>query len=195
MGTTLPITPNYCPICEHNSIQPVTHRGIVNLYRCGEGHFFTFDGEPQEKQHENQSGKAQSSVLRVLVVDDSETVRRGLSQILQSQADIEIVGEASDGGEAVRKALEQKPDVVLLDITMPVMNGFDAARRISGELPSSLILMVSQFDSAPFATEAFAAGAHGYIVKSNAARELVPTLRHLRSRRTGARVPTTYDKK
>jgi len=166
-------------------------QGVPNLYRCGGGHFFTFDGEPQKKPNENQSGKPQTSVRRVLVVDDSEIVRQGICQILQSQADIEIIGEASDGSEAVRKAIEQKPDVVLLDITMPIMNGFDVARRISRELPSSAILMVSQFDSSPFATEAFAAGAHGYVVKSNATRELIPTLRHVLSRRTGTRVPTT----
>lgn len=66
---------------------------------------------------------------------------------------------------------------MLLDITMPVMNGFDAARRIKHEFPSTLILVVSQFDSAPFAREAIAAGASGYIVKSNARAELSPMLR------------------
>jgi len=103
----------------------------------------------------------QALILRVLVVDDSEVVRRGICRILKSQADIEIVSEASDGAEAVCKVLEHRPDIVLLDITMPVMNGFDAARRIKHEIPSTLILMVSQFDSAPFAKEAIAAGASG----------------------------------
>jgi YesN/AraC family two-component response regulator len=126
----------------------------------------------------------QALILRVLVVDDSEVVRRGICRILKSQADIEIVSEASDGAEAVCKVLEHRPDIVLLDITMPVMNGFDAARRIKHEIPSTLILMVSQFDSAPFAKEAIAAGASGYVVKSNASTELIPALRKIQSRRT-----------
>jgi DNA-binding NarL/FixJ family response regulator len=118
------------------------------------------------------------------VVDDSEVVRRGICHILKSQADIEVICEAADGADAVRKALEHKPDIVLLDITMPVMNGFEAARRIKHEVPSALILVVSQFDSAPFAREAVAAGASGYVVKSNASAELIPALRKIQSRRT-----------
>ena len=118
----------------------------------------------------------QALILRVLVVDDSEVVRRGIGQILESESDIEIICEAADGADAVRKAREHRPDVVLLDITMPVMNGFEAARRIKQELPSTRILMVSQFDSAPFQREAMAAGASGYVVKSSAASELIPAL-------------------
>ena len=121
----------------------------------------------------------QGLILRVLVVDDSEVVRRGICQILQSQADIEIICEAADGADAVRKAREHRPDLVLLDITMPVMNGFEAARRIKQELPSTRILMVSQFDSAHFMREAFVAGASGYVVKSNAASELISALRKI----------------
>jgi DNA-binding NarL/FixJ family response regulator len=121
----------------------------------------------------------------MLVVDDSEVVRRGICQILRSQADIEVICEALDGADAVRKALEHRPDMVLLDITMPVMNGFEAARRIKHEFPSTLILMVSQFDSAPFTTEAIAAGASGYVVKSNAASELIPTLRKIQAQHIG----------
>jgi DNA-binding NarL/FixJ family response regulator len=119
----------------------------------------------------------QALILRVLVVDDSKLVRRAICQILQSQVDIEVVCEAADGADAVRKVREHRPHVVLMDITMPVMNGFEAARRIKHEFPSTLILVVSQFDSAPFAREAIAAGASAYIVKSNASAELIPTLR------------------
>ena len=85
----------------------------------------------------------QALILRVLVVDDSEYIRRGICRILQSQADIEVVCEAVDGADAIRKVREHRPHVVLLDITMPVMNGFDAARRIKHEFPSTLILVVT----------------------------------------------------
>ena len=128
----------------------------------------------------------QALILRVLVVDDSEIVRRGICLILQTQADIKIVCEAADGADAVRKVREHRPDVVLLDITMPVMNGFEAARHIKHEFPATLIVVVSQSDSAPFAREAIAAGASGYVVKSNASTDLIPMLRktvsqHLRT--------------
>ena len=127
----------------------------------------------------------QALILRVLVVDDSKMVRRGICQILQSQADIKVVCQAADGADAVRKVREHRPDVVLLDITMPVMNGFDAARRIKHEFPSTLILVVSQSDAAPFAREAIAAGASGYVVKSNASTDLIPMLRKTMSQHMG----------
>jgi YesN/AraC family two-component response regulator len=119
----------------------------------------------------------QALILRVLVADDNEIIRRGICRILQSQADIEVVCEASDGADAICKVRLHRPHVVLLDIKMPVMNGFEAARRIKHEFPMTLILVVSQFDSAPFAREAIAAGASGYVVKSNASTELIPALR------------------
>ena len=119
----------------------------------------------------------QAVTLRVLVVDDNDIVRRFICQILQTQADIEVVCQAADGADAVRKVREHRPHVVLLDITMPVMNGFEAARLIKHEFPSTLIVVVSQSDSAPFAREAIAAGANAYVVKSNASTELIPMLR------------------
>jgi DNA-binding NarL/FixJ family response regulator len=107
--------------------------------------------------------------LRILVVDDSENVRHSICQLLESLAD-SVISEASDGEDAVRKARQDRPDIVLMDITMPVMNSFIAARLIKHESPSTRILMVSQYDSAAYAKEAFAAGAIGYVLKSNVFR-------------------------
>ena len=119
----------------------------------------------------------QALILRMLVVDDSDIIRRLICQILQTQPDIEVVCEASDGEDAIRKVRVHRPDVVLMDITMPVMNGFDTTRRIKHEFPLTLVLVVSQYDSAPFMREAIAAGASGYVVKDNASAELIPALR------------------
>jgi DNA-binding NarL/FixJ family response regulator len=124
--------------------------------------------------------------IRILVVDDNETVRRGICQLLRSQADIEIVCQASDGADAVRKAREHRPDLVLLDITMPTINGFEATRIIKQELPSTEILIVSQHDSEIHETDALAAGASGYVVKSNASRDLLPAVRRIQSQRLRA---------
>jgi len=112
----------------------------------------------------------------VLVADDSESARRALSILLTSHPGIDIVAEAVDGAEAVRKAKKYRPDVVLLDITMPTMNGFVAARLIMDAVPSARVLMVSQHHSPAFVKEAIHAGAIGYLVKSDAGRDLVRQL-------------------
>lgn len=124
--------------------------------------------------------------LRVLVVDDNESVRRSISQILRSQADIEVVCEAVDGADAVLKIGEHQPDVVLLDITMPGMNGLEVAETIKVEFPSVHVLIVSQHDSRGFQWAALAAGVSGYIIKSNVGRDLVPELRRIQSLRRSA---------
>ena len=117
--------------------------------------------------------------LRVLVVEDNESVRRTICQLLQSQADIEIACEAVDGEDAIRKAREHLPDVVVLDLTMPNMNGLEAAHTLKDEFPSMHIVIVSQHDSRGFQWAALAAGVSGYVVKSNAAKDLIPELRKI----------------
>jgi DNA-binding NarL/FixJ family response regulator len=117
--------------------------------------------------------------LRVLVVDDHEIVRRNICQLLVSQADIEVICEAANGQEAVLRAREHRPDLVLMDVTMPTMNGLEHARIIKQELPSIRVLMVSQHDSPQFMREALAVGASGYIAKSAVGRDLIPQLRNL----------------
>jgi DNA-binding NarL/FixJ family response regulator len=124
--------------------------------------------------------------LRVLVVDDNESVRRSICQILRLQADIEVVCEAADGADAIRKIREHEPDVVLLDITMPTMNGLEVAEIIKTEFPSVQVLVVSQHDSRGFQWAALAAGVSGYVNKSNVGRDLIPELRRIQGLRRSA---------
>lgn len=111
--------------------------------------------------------------VRILLVDDHPVVRQGLRTLLEGRNEWEVVGEASDGIEAVEKVGVLQPDVVVLDVTMPRMNGIEACRLIRQKNPGREILFVTQHDSPHMMREAMAAGARGYVVKSNLARDLV----------------------
>jgi DNA-binding NarL/FixJ family response regulator len=117
--------------------------------------------------------------LRVLVVDDSDIVRRAICKILQLHSDIDIICEASNGRDAVRFAKEHNPDLILMDISMPIVSGFEATRLIKHELPHIKIIFLTQHRSRSFMKEALAAGAHGFVTKDTASRELIPEVRRV----------------
>ena len=115
-------------------------------------------------------------LIWVLVVDDFEPFRRRVASILQQQPELRIIAEVSDGLEAVRKALDLQPDLILLDIGLPKLNGIEAARRIRELSSRSKVIFLSENRSWDIAQEALRTGAGGYVVKSNAARELLPAV-------------------
>ena len=115
--------------------------------------------------------------MRVLVVDDFELWRRRICTALQMQPDLQVIGEAPDGLEAVQKAHELQPDLILLDIGLPKLSGIEAARRMREYTPQSRILVVSEHRSRDIVEEALRAGADGYVVKSVAYRDLLPAIR------------------
>jgi DNA-binding NarL/FixJ family response regulator len=111
--------------------------------------------------------------VRILVVDDHPIVRQGLKTLLEGHSGWQVIGEASDGAEALEKARDLSPDVMVLDVTMPRMNGLEACRLLRRQYPELEILFVTQHDSPQMMREALEAGARGYVVKSNAARDLL----------------------
>ena|SRR3974390_846971 len=114
--------------------------------------------------------------MRILLVDDFEPWRMAASRILRPTPEFQIVGEASDGVDAIEKAAALLPDVVLLDIGLPVLNGLEAARQIRHASPRSKIIFLTGQDDEDLRSAAFATGAEAYVVKSRAARELQLTL-------------------
>jgi DNA-binding NarL/FixJ family response regulator len=111
--------------------------------------------------------------LRILIADDHEVVRRGLSTLLQTHDGWEICGEAKDGREAVEMAKQLRPDVVILDIGMPNLNGLAATRQLSQQYPHLKIIVLTITDSDQVIREALDAGARGFVLKSDAVRDLV----------------------
>ena len=112
--------------------------------------------------------------IRVLIADDQALVRTGFRKILESEPDLEVVGEAGDGGEAVEAGLLLRPDVVLMDIRMPRLDGLEATRRLAGE---TRVIVLTTFDLNEYVYEALRAGASGFLLKDAPADQLVTAIR------------------
>jgi DNA-binding NarL/FixJ family response regulator len=121
--------------------------------------------------------------IRVLVADDHTIVRQGVVGILKRTDDLDVVGEAASGDEALARTLETRPDVVVLDISMPGLNGFEAARRIHAALPHTRLLVLTMYDDAEYVLKMRRAGVAGYLVKDGAASELIDAIRALKEGR------------
>lgn len=117
----------------------------------------------------------------VLLVDDQELVRYGFRLVIEAEDDLFVVGEAGDGEEGVRAALRLRPDVILMDVRMPGLDGVEATRRISAELPDTRVLVLTTYDLDEFAFGALQAGAAGFLLKNTRPEELVEAIRTVRA--------------
>ena len=124
------------------------------------------------------------AAIKLLVADDHEVVRKGFRAILEAQHDCEVVGEAGDGRRAVEMARELRPDIVVMDVSMPQLNGLEAARQILKSRPQTKILILTMHESDSLIREVLDTGARGYILKSDAGQDLVSAVEALRMNKT-----------
>jgi len=122
----------------------------------------------------------QPETTTVVIADDHTLVREGTSRMLQAQSDIVVLGEAADGAEAVEACLKLQPNVVLLDIRMPALNGIEAARRLRDEAPNVATVLLTAYDEDEYVSAAIKAGASGYLLKTVRASELIEAVRRVR---------------
>jgi DNA-binding NarL/FixJ family response regulator len=121
------------------------------------------------------------TTIRILIADDHAVVAEGLKHLVEAQSDLEVVATVGDGREAVRVAKETEPDVVLMDLSMPELNGADAARAIIDQRPECRVIVLSMYAEREYVRRALKAGATGYVVKRSAAKELVEAIRAVHS--------------
>ncbi len=117
--------------------------------------------------------------IRVLVVDDHAILREGIRSLLERQDDMVVVGEAGDGQEALRQTALTQPDLVLMDLAMPGMDGLEATRRLTKSYPHIRVLILTQHDNREYVTPALHAGAAGYVLKRSGGREVVNAIRQV----------------
>lgn len=148
------------------------------MLTAGEGIAYSCDIEPPTlPEPAPMSGVATRAPIRVLIVDDHPIVRDGITTLLSRQDDMEVVGEACDGAEAVRSFAELSPDITLMDVQMEAMSGVEATRAIRTLAPAAKILMLTTYSGDVQASAAIRAGAAGYVLKSAIRKELLAAIR------------------
>jgi DNA-binding NarL/FixJ family response regulator len=118
-------------------------------------------------------------MIRILIADDHHVVRSGLRNILEAQSEWQVVAEASDGKEAVEKAAETRPDIAIIDYSLPLINGIEATRQIRSRLPKTEVLIFTMHDSETLIQELLKAGARGYLLKTDARQHLIDAIKSL----------------
>jgi DNA-binding NarL/FixJ family response regulator len=118
-----------------------------------------------------------SESIRILIADDHTIVRQGLARLLEEQSDLKVVGEATNGQTAVDQALALKPDIIIMDIAMPRMNGIEAAKRIRKQLPKTKILILSMYSHEHYIHELLETGVSGYLLKDSSGRDIIKAIR------------------
>ena len=119
--------------------------------------------------------------IKVLIADDHTVVRQGLRALLEAEQDITVVGEAEDGRQAVRLAVKLQPEVVVIDVAMPLLNGLEATHQIIKEVPSARVLVLSSYSDDEYVRRVTEAGAAGYLLKQTAAADLIRAIREARN--------------
>lgn len=139
---------------------------------------YFFPEEPEAVSESAQSRLDLEEKIRIVLADDHPVMRKGLRGIIEKQADMEVIGQASDGGEAVKMALDLEPDVVVMDVTMPVLDGIEATRRIISERPEICVIGLSMHEDPVLADEMRAAGALRCLTKSCPTEVLLDAIRY-----------------
>lgn len=123
-------------------------------------------------------------IIRILLADDHTIVRQGMAQLLEQQPDLKVVGEANNGNKAVEMAIKLTPDLVILDIAMPLLNGIEAAKRIRKELPDCKILILSMYSHEHYIHQLLETGVSGYLLKDSSGVEIVQAIRDAMKNKT-----------
>ncbi len=122
--------------------------------------------------------------IKILIADDHQIMRQGLKSLLEKQGDLQVIGEAENGREVMKMVRELSPDIIVMDISMPDLNGIDATRRIVAEFPNTKIVALSIHSDRRFVAQMIEAGATGYILKENAFEELAKAIRVVNNNQT-----------